>query len=1090
LLSLERFEIIDSQLIIVTELADASLMDRFKECRDQGLLGIPRDELLGYLRDAADALDYMNEHYGLQHLDIKPENLLLVGGRVKVADFGLVKNFCSARVTVTGGVTPAYSSPEAFEGNVSRFSDQYSLAIVYQELLTGLRPFPGTTPFQLALQHTSAPPMLDVLPAEDRPAIARGLAKKPEDRFARCSDMVASLLKPPQQGATPAAPAGPAPRSGRHSRGLLRSRSSPSVGEDEESLGLPTEVNEKPAVAKALNVRRKETVVGSPVVHCAPAQGRQRPTLFLGIGGVAGITLQRLRERLTERFGDLHAVPAIQFLLLDTDRESLRRARTGESGGALKPDETLLMPLFRPSQYRPRAKELMRWVNRRWLFAIPNSLKTEGMRPLGRLALVDNSATLLTRLRESISLLAEQTAQGGTLQSVTPPPEIDTPRICIVASVSGGTGSGMLVDVVLAVRHAIAEVQLSSAEIVGFLAHATTPKPAERDLARVNTFAALSELGNFCGGPNSVSNGSSTPTTGPALFKDCYLVQLGEELEEPQLRSAADGLAEYLYLSTATPAQEVINQYRQETQLRSSANSPDAVLRTFGLSKITFPAKPLARTAAEVLCKQFVGRWRGSLDEKGLAKIVSETSQQIEALGLSREALTAQFHTAMENVLGDNLDVYFRKLLDKSPMRSLMEGEGTVSKALSRQILNKIEDILGAARGEQEGDFTPTTVFQVAAGGLARKWSDGLGRSIEQWLVQIIEDPTRRIKPAVQAIYQLQEHLKTTSTETESQLQRCRELRTTMHKRLLEGEGAAPGKNGRWFGAGKSQDAPPDPCNKFVEYWSLRILESCLEKVLKVLGLVSAIITPFAQDLALCQQKLGHLANTFKPADKAAEEFEQQALFAEATAVFPDARNGLVAAAESVLDNLDSEFITKIDREFQDEVLTPNGGLWEVLCSNADLTSTLKPVLQEWASSVILDRLKGNDAAKILSESPERMDQAKQTLLTHVLKAEPRLQLPLTRQHLLLGLPAGTAGDSLGRVVTTAFPQVPTTLFESARDVVICQEVAALSISKIAEHLAAGTPGTIEHAKRVMAQSCYPWALMSPRVAREEVISC
>ncbi|HLN26457.1 MAG TPA: protein kinase, partial [Gemmataceae bacterium] len=58
LLSLERFEIVDSQLIIVTELADASLMDRFKECRDQGLPGIPRDELLAYLRDAADALDY------------------------------------------------------------------------------------------------------------------------------------------------------------------------------------------------------------------------------------------------------------------------------------------------------------------------------------------------------------------------------------------------------------------------------------------------------------------------------------------------------------------------------------------------------------------------------------------------------------------------------------------------------------------------------------------------------------------------------------------------------------------------------------------------------------------------------------------------------------------------------------------------------------------------------------------------------------------------------------------------------------------------------------------------------------------------
>src|SRR5579864_5394563 len=47
-LSLERFDIIDGRLVIVMELADRSLWDRFVECRDQGLPGIPRDELLRY----------------------------------------------------------------------------------------------------------------------------------------------------------------------------------------------------------------------------------------------------------------------------------------------------------------------------------------------------------------------------------------------------------------------------------------------------------------------------------------------------------------------------------------------------------------------------------------------------------------------------------------------------------------------------------------------------------------------------------------------------------------------------------------------------------------------------------------------------------------------------------------------------------------------------------------------------------------------------------------------------------------------------------------------------------------------------------
>src|SRR5690242_10222503 len=136
ILSLERFDIIDGQLIIVTELADRNLWDRYKDCRGEGMVGIPRAELLDYLDEVAEALDLMNLQYGLQHLDIKPQNLFLVHQHIKVGDFGLVKDLEGMRASVTGGVTPVYAAPETFDGWVSRYSDQYSLAIVYQELLT------------------------------------------------------------------------------------------------------------------------------------------------------------------------------------------------------------------------------------------------------------------------------------------------------------------------------------------------------------------------------------------------------------------------------------------------------------------------------------------------------------------------------------------------------------------------------------------------------------------------------------------------------------------------------------------------------------------------------------------------------------------------------------------------------------------------------------------------------------------------------------------------------------------------------------------------------------------------------------------
>src|SRR3954453_23171276 len=95
ILSLERYDIINGQLIIVMELADRTLWDRYKEARSQGSTGIPRDELLGYIQETSEALDLMNIQFQLQHLDIKPQNLFLVFNHIKVADFGLVKDLGS-----------------------------------------------------------------------------------------------------------------------------------------------------------------------------------------------------------------------------------------------------------------------------------------------------------------------------------------------------------------------------------------------------------------------------------------------------------------------------------------------------------------------------------------------------------------------------------------------------------------------------------------------------------------------------------------------------------------------------------------------------------------------------------------------------------------------------------------------------------------------------------------------------------------------------------------------------------------------------------------------------------------------------------
>src|SRR6516162_9942305 len=110
-LSLERIEVVGGELLIVMELADRSLHDLYMECQTAGMVGIGRDSLLRYIRDAAEALDHMNEKHNLQHLDIKPRNLFLISDRCKVADFGLVYHLGRQSTSgPLGGVTPLYAA--------------------------------------------------------------------------------------------------------------------------------------------------------------------------------------------------------------------------------------------------------------------------------------------------------------------------------------------------------------------------------------------------------------------------------------------------------------------------------------------------------------------------------------------------------------------------------------------------------------------------------------------------------------------------------------------------------------------------------------------------------------------------------------------------------------------------------------------------------------------------------------------------------------------------------------------------------------------------------------------------------------------
>ena len=507
LLSLERIEVIDAQLVVVTELADCCLKDRFDECRKEGLPGIPREELLRYLADSAEALDYMTDVHSLQHLDVKPENLLIIGTHAKVADFGLVKSIQDVTASMMAGLTPLYASPEVSNDQPSRQSDQYSLAIVYQEMLTGTLPFPGRNLAQLTAQHLNSPPRLNTLPPRDRDILSKALAKKPNERYRSCEEMVKALIEADSIAHLPQVRSGSVVQdeSGKTDTKTINCNDTKSSDGSRSSDDFDPETIRMDRDSQQWQVRssnvweeitpRKQEVL--PPVADDRTQRELRPSVVLGIGGLGSRIIRHFVDRRLELVGANAEQHWCRCVAIDTDTTDLVQS-TGQLGAAAGSPSlsTVEMPLRRPQAYRNLSRHLTKSMSRRWLYNIPLSLKTEGMRPLGRLAFADHASRLREKLREAVAD-AIDLGQGNIDHQNEHFSWQDKPRIVLVMSSSGGTGSGMVWDAFALAQEVIQEFGGNADDVSLWLIHATPNGVEQQDLARCNTYACLRELFHF-----------------------------------------------------------------------------------------------------------------------------------------------------------------------------------------------------------------------------------------------------------------------------------------------------------------------------------------------------------------------------------------------------------------------------------------------------------------------------------------------------------------------------------------------------------------------------------------------------------------
>jgi hypothetical protein len=811
------------------------------------------------------------------------------------------------------------------------------------------------------------------------------------------------------------------------------------------------------------------------------------PALVIGLGQLGMSVVQRLRHELHLRVGGMERLPHLRLMVLDTDPEVSRAATRGSGtgvspvdGGRLNESDVLLAALNRPSHYlKPRDGRpgVESWLHTRMLYRIPRSQVTTGVRALGRLAFCDNHRLITQRLQTELEACMNPEALNSAVSQTGLGLRSNRVRVYVIASLAGGTGSGMFLDLAYSVRALLKRGGSQQPDVVGLFLLPNVDRNRTRTIALGNACAALSELCHFARRGTTFT--AQYHTREPALedseppFARSILLPLPDETDETATRQTIEGAGLFLahdLCSTLGPAADLGRGGLTGTPWEARG----LFYQTFGLSQLSWPRRELISMLARRLCRRLVQHWI-SKDSKPIREAVRAwVEEQWTQQQLGSNLLMERLSEMSRQVIGQDPEEIFRGVVQ--PLHGTEPTPNHIAEVLEQfgQLLGKPQD-----DGLSETPARLVAALREAADKLVQQWEQKLA----ELPVHLIEAPEFRLAGAEEAIRQMSASIEQTLQNHEPLARELSNRAAELYDRLLPLLGSVGATSSRRTESAASQSRRSGGSGIFRKVSSTSRKSPPATEIAELLRdypktLYQSLLLRQAGNVFLTLR--GHLADEMREINSCRLRLDELLHMLERAAdtpalstlnlgegrvgasaavnyLFPAGCKDLKEAAAHFEGLLKEESLNEFDARMEAMLKKQFTALVNVCLSSGNVLKDVETAMQRTAEEFVAERLGELNVAEMFLEQHAEDAKAAAAITRFFAEAAPQLPQALVpapkegplSELCVLAAPSGPAGERLRAQVAKALPDVEWQAASGEEDILLYRERTNLPLSEL-----------------------------------------